>query len=116
MHVYTVRKLGPNTDKELQAYIALLEEMGIDLVNIPRSLTPEAASFWLFVWKSKSQAESFARELGTRLHDSSWFVHEFELPQEESKPAIASSENIEDESWYQAAKRAQASWAKENEF
>ena len=41
---------------------------------------------WLHVWKSRPHAERFARELGARLRDSSWFVDELELPREESGP------------------------------
>jgi hypothetical protein len=86
MRVYTVRKPGGNTDKEFQAYTALLEEIGIDLAEVPRTLEPGTTNRWLYVWKSKPQAERFARELGIRLRDSSWSVHEFELPHEELGP------------------------------
>jgi len=86
MRVYTVRKPGPNTDREIQAYTALLEKIGIDLAHAPRTLEPGTTNRWLYVWKTKPQAERFARELGARLRDSSWFVHEFELPHEELGP------------------------------
>ena len=86
MRVYTVRKPEPNTDTEFQAYTALLEEIGIDLANAPRTLEPGTANRWLYVWKSKPHAERFARELGRRLHDPSWYVYSFELPREEFGP------------------------------
>jgi hypothetical protein len=86
MRVFTVRKQGPNADREFQAYTALLEEIGIDLANVPRTREPGTTNRWLYVWKSKSQAERFARELGTRLRDPSWFVHEFEVPREDLGP------------------------------
>jgi hypothetical protein len=86
MRVYTVRKPEPNTDKEFQAYTELLEEIGIDLTNALRTLEPGTTNRWLHVWKSKPQAERFARALGERLYDPSWMVHEFELPHEEFGP------------------------------
>jgi hypothetical protein len=86
MLAYTVRKSGPNTDKEFQAYTELLEEIGIDLAKVPRVLEPGTPNRWLYVWKSKPQAERFARVLCSRLHDNSWAVHEFEVSREESGP------------------------------
>jgi hypothetical protein len=64
----------------------LLEEIGIDLTNVPRVLEPGTTNRWLYVWKSKPEAERFARELGVRLRDPSWSVHGFELPREEFGP------------------------------
>jgi hypothetical protein len=80
MKVYTVRKQGANTDREFQAYIDLLQDIGIDISNVPRTPEPGTPNRWLYVWTNKILAERFARELGARLHDPSWFVHEFELP------------------------------------
>jgi hypothetical protein len=80
MQVYTVRKQGANTDREFQAYIDLLEDIGIDITNVPRTLEPDTTNRWLYVWTNKILAERFARELGARLRDPSWFVHQFELP------------------------------------
>jgi hypothetical protein len=75
-----VRKAGPNTDREFQAYIDLLQEIGIDLTDAPRTPEPGTTNRWLHVWKGKPQAERFARELGERLRDRSWHVHEFDVP------------------------------------
>jgi len=86
MRVYTVRKPGGNTDKEYEAYTELLEEVGIDLANASRTPEPGATNRWLYVWKSRPQAERFARVLGERLRDPSWSVHEFDLSHEESGP------------------------------
>ena len=61
MRVYTVRKPGGNTDKEYEAYTELLEEVGIDLANAPRTPEPGTTNRWLYVWKSRPQAERFAR-------------------------------------------------------
>jgi hypothetical protein len=80
MKVYTVKKQGANTDREFQAYIDLLEDIGIDVTNVPRTPEPGTTNRWLYVWTNKLLAERFARELGARLRDPSWLVHEFELP------------------------------------
>ena len=89
MRVYTVKKPEPNTDHEFQAYIDLLEEIGIDITDVPRTPEPGTTNRWLYVWRSKPQAERFARELGGRLRDPSWAVHEFDIPDEERGPAGA---------------------------
>ena len=86
MRVYTVRKPAGNTDKEYEAYTELLEEVGIDLANAPRTPEPGTTNRWLYVWKSRPQAERFARVLVERLRDPSWSVHEFDLSHEESGP------------------------------
>ena len=66
MRVFTVRKPGGNTDREFQAYIDLLEEIGIDIADVPRTPEPGTTNRWLYVWRSRPQAERFARELGER--------------------------------------------------
>jgi hypothetical protein len=86
MLAYTVRKPEPNTDKDDQVYYALLEHIGVDLANAPRTLEPGTTNRWLHVWKSQLHAERFARELGRRLRDTSWFVDEFELSHDEIGP------------------------------
>jgi hypothetical protein len=83
VRVYTVRKSEPNTDQEFQAYIDLLQDIGIDIADVPRTPEPGTANRWRYIWKSKQQAERFARELGARLRDRSWYVHEFDLPNDE---------------------------------
>ena len=86
MRAYTVRKSGPNTDREFQTYVNLLEEIGIDIANVPRTPDPGTGNRWLYVWESKPLAERFSRELGARLRDSSWEVYEFEVEEEERGP------------------------------
>lgn len=83
MRMYTVRRPGPNTDREFQTYIELLQEIGIDIADVPRTPEPGTTNRWLYVWRSKLHAERFARELGARLRDPSWFVHEFDVPDDE---------------------------------
>jgi hypothetical protein len=83
MKAYTVRKPGPNTDREFQAYINLLQSIGIDVADVPRTPEPGTANRWLYVWKDKQQAERFASELGERLRDRSWYVHEFDMPEDQ---------------------------------
>jgi hypothetical protein len=83
MKVYTVKKHGLNTDREYQAYVDLLQDIGIDIADVPRIPEPGPTNRWLYVWQSKPLAERFARELGARLRDSSWFVYEFDVPADE---------------------------------
>lgn len=83
MRMYTVRKSEPITDREFQAYIELLQDIGVDIADVPRIPEPDTTNRWLYVWSSRPQAERFARELGTRLRDRSWSVHEFEVPDDE---------------------------------
>jgi hypothetical protein len=80
MKAYTVRKDGPNTDREYKAYVDLLQDIGIDIADVPRTPEPGTTNRWLYVWQKKPLAERFARELGARLRDPSWFVHELDVP------------------------------------
>jgi len=85
MRTYTVRKVpGPNTDKEYQVYVNLLQDIGIDIADARRTPEPGTDNRWLHVWESKSLAERFARELRTRLRDESWEVHGFEVADDQS--------------------------------
>src|SRR4051794_11853055 len=89
MKVYTVRKRGPNTDREFQAYVDLLEDIGIDIADVPRTPEPGTTNRWLYVWQSKPLAERFVRELRARLRDPSWFVHEFDSPEPAQRGPLA---------------------------
>lgn len=86
MHVYTVRKTIPNTDREFEAYVDLLQEIGIDITNVPRVPEPGTENRWLYAWNSKPEAERFARELCSRLRQSDWRVHDFEIDEESVGP------------------------------
>ena len=86
MQAYTVTKPVGNTDREFQAYIDLLEEIGIDITSVPRTREEGTDNHWLYVWKDRTQAERFARELGDRLRDPSFFVKEIKVPTEERGP------------------------------
>jgi hypothetical protein len=79
-------KPGGTKNHEFEAYKAFLEEIGIDLSNVPRVQEPDTGGRWLYVWRDRGAAQAFARELGVRTRDSSWAVHEFDLPVEESGP------------------------------
>jgi len=86
MPVYTVERPGGTKDQEYQAYVDLLEEIGIDITNVPRTPEPGTTNRWLYVWRDSVQAERFARELQRRTRDPLWRVHEFELRAEEHGP------------------------------
>jgi hypothetical protein len=86
MPVYTVERPGGSKDHEFQAYVDLLEEIGIDISNVPRTPEPSASNRWLYVWRDRGQAERFARELRARTREPSWRVHAFEPYVEETGP------------------------------
>ena len=89
MKVFTVRKQGPSSDREFQAYVELLEDIGIDIADVPRVPQPGTTDRWLYVWQSKPLAERFAREIRARLRDSAWFVHELDLSEPAQRGPIA---------------------------
>jgi hypothetical protein len=86
MRRFTVLKPGGTTDHDFEAYKALLEEIGIDLSNVPRVQDPSNARRWLYVWRERAAAERFARELRVRTQDNSWATRELDLMAEESGP------------------------------
>src|SRR5437016_558755 len=86
MRVYTVRKPGGTKDREFAIYAGLLEESGIDLSQVPRTQEPGTSNRWLYVWRDRTSADRFKRELSSRTRDTSWEVYEFDLPVEEVGP------------------------------
>ncbi len=86
MRGFVVMKPGGTKNHEFEAYKSFLEEIGIDLSNAPRVPEPGTARRWLYVWRDRAAAQASARELGRRTRDSSWTVHECDLPEEESGP------------------------------
>jgi hypothetical protein len=86
MKVFTVTKPGGTKEDEFVAYTHLLEDIGINVANVPRVPEPGTSNRWLYVWKRKDEAERFARELQVRTRDRSWCVHDFELEAESSGP------------------------------
>ena len=86
MRVFAVIKPGGTKNHEFDTYKALLEEIGIDLSNVPRVQEPGTARRWLYVWHDRMAAQRFARELVARTRDSSWTTREFDVPVEESGP------------------------------
>jgi hypothetical protein len=86
MRAFTVMKPGGMKDREFEVYRAFLEEIGIDLTNVPRVQEPGTGRRWLYVWRDQSHAQAVARELRVRTRDSSWAAHELDLPTEESGP------------------------------
>jgi len=58
----------------------------MDLPNVPRTAEPETKRRWLYTWKKKEEADSFAGELKRRTRDNSWYVYSFEAEKEERGP------------------------------
>jgi hypothetical protein len=86
MDVFTVTKPGGTKDFEFQAYTRLLEEIGVDVANVPRIPEPGTHNRWLYTWRRKEEAEGFARELRLRTRDASWRIHEFSVEEEMHGP------------------------------
>ncbi len=86
MQRFTVTKPGGTADYEFAAYTKLLEDAGLDLSNVSRTAEPETKRRWLFTWKKKEQADSFAGELKRRTRDNSWYVYAFEAEADEKGP------------------------------
>ena len=86
MDVFTVTKPGGTKDYEFEAYTRLLEEIGVDVANVPRVPEPETHRRWLYTWTRKKEAEGFASELRLRTRDGSWHVHQFKIEEEARGP------------------------------
>jgi hypothetical protein len=86
MDVFTVTKPGGTKDYEFEAYTSLLEDIGVDVANVPRVPEPETRRRWLYTWQKKSEAEAFARELKRRTRDGSWHVYHFRIDEEDRGP------------------------------
>jgi hypothetical protein len=86
MEVFTVMKPVGTKDYEFEAYTRLLEDIGVDVANVPRVPEPGASRRWLYTWRRKEEAEAFARELTLRTRDHSWRVHQFEIAEEARGP------------------------------
>jgi|GEM_PF-1454687 hypothetical protein len=86
MHAYTVLKPRAMREQEYQAYTGLLEGIGIDINDVPRTPEPSTKNRWLYVWSDRNRADRFARELRRRTDDRSWTIHEVDSPVEEHGP------------------------------
>ncbi|MGH7170293.1 MAG: hypothetical protein ACRELG_08470 [Gemmataceae bacterium] len=86
MDAFTVTKPGGAKDYEFEAYTRLLEDVGIDLANVPRVPEPGTGRRWLYTWRRKEEAEGFARELRMRTRDGSWQVFQFKSEEESCGP------------------------------
>jgi hypothetical protein len=86
MHAYTVIKPLAIREQEYQAYTGLLEGIGIDINDVPRTPEPSTRNRWLYVWSDRNRADRFARELRRRTDDRSWTIHEIDSPVEEHGP------------------------------
>jgi len=86
MHAYTVLKPLAIREQEYQAYTGLLEGIGIDINDVPRTPEPSTRNRWLYVWSDRNRADRFARELRRQTDDRSWTIHEIDSPVEEHGP------------------------------
>jgi hypothetical protein len=73
-------------DTDFEAYIRLLEDVGIDVSNARRIPEPGPRRRWLYAWQRKREAERFADELRRRTGDADWEVYQYEDASEERGP------------------------------
>jgi hypothetical protein len=86
MDVFAVAKPGGTKDYEFEAYTRLLEDIGVDVANVPRVAEPGTHRRWLYTWRRKEEAEGFALELKRRTRDGSWQVRQFKVEEEDRGP------------------------------
>ncbi|MGA7500335.1 MAG: hypothetical protein WBX00_26685 [Isosphaeraceae bacterium] len=86
MEVFTVTKPGGTKDHEFEEFTRLLEDIGVDVANVPRVPEPGTGRRWLYTWRRKEEAEGFARELKNRTRDGTWHVYEFKTEDESRGP------------------------------
>ena len=86
MDVFTVTKPGGTKDYEFEAYTRLLEDIGVDVANVPRVPEPGTHRRWLYTWRRKEEAEGFAHELQRRTRDGSWHVYQLPIEEEDRGP------------------------------
>lgn len=86
MQFFTVAKPGGTKDFEFEAYTRLLESIGVDVANVPRTPEPETQRRWLYTWQERDEAEEFAAQLRKLTRDNLWFVYSLEASGEERGP------------------------------
>jgi hypothetical protein len=86
MDVFTVTKPGGTKDYEFEEFTRLLEDIGIDVANVPRIPEPGTGKRWLYTWRRKEEAVGFAHELKKRTRDGSWLVYHFDTKEESRGP------------------------------
>ena len=67
MHAYTVLKPRAIREQEYHAYTGLLEGIGIDINDVPRTPEPSTKNRWLYVWSDRNRADRFAPNFGGKL-------------------------------------------------
>lgn len=73
--VFTVGLPGGTRDFEFEAYVRLLEHNGVDVARTQRVMDP-AGNRWLYAWRTKADAEKFARDLRQATENDRWEVRE----------------------------------------
>jgi hypothetical protein len=68
------RPNGATGDAEFEVYARLLRLQGVDLGKLPRAPEPSTGRRWLYVWKTRGEAQAFADKLCQRTRDHNWAV------------------------------------------
>ena len=73
--VFTVSLPGGARDFEFEAYIRLLEKIGVNVANAQRVADPVTKKRWLYAWDKESAAKKFAADLRRDTENDKWQVY-----------------------------------------
>lgn len=77
---FTVNRQSGRLDTDFQDYARLLRQQGADLGKLPRVRDPITKKRWLYVWKTRPEAQAFADELNEQMEVPNWEVLEVNGP------------------------------------
>ena len=69
---FIVNRSRGTQDGDLETYVRLLRQRGIDLGNLPRVPDPETGRQWLHARDTRQGAEEFADALREEMGDDGW--------------------------------------------
>lgn len=72
---FTVGLPGGPRDYEFEAYIRLLEKIGVNVANTLRIVDPVTGKRWLYAWTNEADAQKFAAELRQETENDHWQVY-----------------------------------------
>jgi hypothetical protein len=73
---YTVVLPGGTSNYDFEAYVRVMDQLGVDWADTPRALEPETAARYLPIWERRADAERFAEALRQHAEQKGWRVVE----------------------------------------
>ena len=77
---YTVEPIRELSATDLETYIRLVRQSGLEVANLPRVPDPCAGRYWLAVWDEFVAADTFRAEVSTQTDEVGWRVVEVSGP------------------------------------